>query len=187
MLIPAPGKLCTAAGPVRLLAGQSVLIRVSASGFTCTPSLFMTAVASETHAAEGVVPPDGTTDGAPLLVVAEFGCGRTRRREPIGRGQSLVPVEVVRGAVKGVGSGLDHHIQHAARVAVFFGTAAALEREFVDRVNREHDAGNARHAALIDGIDVMPKVVVVGAVYLPVDAVKPGPVQGAVGVGARVK
>jgi hypothetical protein len=33
------------------------------------------------------------------------------------RGQGLIPVEVVRRSVEVVGSRLDHHIQHAARVA----------------------------------------------------------------------
>jgi hypothetical protein len=49
----------------------------------------------------------------------------------------------------------------APRVAALFCNAAALEGEFVDGVNRKHDAGNARHTALIDGIDVVPKVIVV--------------------------
>ena len=72
-------------------------------------------------------------------------------------------------------------------VAVLFGAAAALQREFGDGVNRQHHAGNARHTALIDGIDVVPKIIVVGAVDLPVNAVEARAVEGAVGVGAGVE
>ena len=50
----------------------------------------------------------------------------------------------------------------------------------VNGIERENDTGDARDAALVDGGNVVPEVVVVDAVDLPVHLVGAGSVQGAI-------
>ena len=78
-----------------------------------------------------------------------------------------------------VGAGAEGEVDGAAGVAAAFGAGLGLRGELVDRVEGQDDAGDAGDAALVDGGDVVPEVVVVDAVDLPVDLVGAGAVERA--------
>ena len=80
-------------------------------------------------------------------------------------------VEVVGGAVELVGAGLDGEVCGAAGVAAELGCAGGDEGEVFNGVDGEDDAGDGGDAALIDGGNVPPEIVVVSAFNLPVDGV----------------
>ena len=113
---------------------------------------------------------DGAADAPAVVDIAGLGLlGRGCEGTVVG--EELVAVVVVGVAVEDVGTGLDGEVDGAARVTAGFGHAAGDERELVDGVERNDDAGDTGDAALVDGGDVPPEIVVVGTVDLPVDLV----------------
>ena len=126
--------------------------------------------------AEELVLDERSADGEAGVVVADLLLG-------IGEGalgsEELVAIEVVDGSVQGVGSGAEGEVDGSAGVASAFGAGLGLGGELVDRVDGQDDAGDAGDAALVDGGDVVPEVVVVDAVDLPVDLVGASSVERA--------
>ena len=91
--------------------------------------------------------------------------------------KSFVAIEVVDGAVELIGPGAESEIDGATGVASAFGAGLGLSGELVDGVEGEDDAGDAGDAALVDGGDVVPEIVVVDTVDLPVHLVGAGAVE----------
>src|SRR5215468_3152811 len=91
----------------------------------------------------------------------------------------FISIVVVNGAVDFVGARTGYDVDGAARIASGFRSGLSLRREFNDRVHGQDDASNSRNATLIDGRNVMPEVVVVYAVNLPVNLVRPSAVERA--------
>ena len=79
--------------------------------------------------------------------------------------------------MNGVAAGLEDQVHGAARVATSLRSRLRLRREFIDRVNRQDDTGNARDATLVHSRDVVPEIVVVYAINLPVYLVRAGAVD----------
>ena len=132
----------------------------------------------EGEEAEELVLEEGAADGEAGVVVADLLLG-------VGEGalgaEELVAVEVVGGAVEAeLVPALEGEVDGAAGVAAAFGAGLGLRGELVDGVDGEDDAGDAGDAALVDGGDVVPEIVVVDAVDLPVHLVGAGAVERAV-------
>ena len=134
---------------------------------------------------EQLVVNDGAAQGPAELVVLQLRLGGGGGCEGRVGGQGVVAVEVIQRAVQHVRSGLDHHVDGAAAVASGFRVRVALNRELVDRVDRQQRACDARDSALVHGRRVVPCVVVIRAVDLPVVLRDPGAVDGARPVHAR--
>ena len=131
---------------------------------------------------EELILENGPTHRRPVIFVAQrrgLGNLRSRSEERGMRGEGLVPVVIVGGAVQGVAAGASHQIDRAAGVASRLRARLRLGREFHHRVDGQHDAGNPRDAALVDRRDVVPQIVVVHAVDLPVDLIGTRSVEGA--------
>src|SRR5215813_2362008 len=94
-------------------------------------------------------------------------------------GIEFISIVVVNSAVEFVAAGAGYDVNGAAGVASGFWSGLGLRREFNDRVHGQDDASNSRNATLIDGRNVMPEVIVVYAVNLPVNLVRPSAVERA--------
>ena len=113
---------------------------------------------------EGVVAPDGPADRSAIILVAQRQLRRSGSNKWRGHGQRLVAVVVVNIAVELIAAGFGSNVQVAARAAARFTVAGGLERVLVERVNWIDNTGDAADAALVHGVDVQVKIVVVGAV-----------------------
>ena len=119
----------------------------------------------EGEEAEELVVNERTADGEAGVVVADLLLGG---REGAGGAEELVAVEVVGGPVNGIGAGLEREVDSAAGIASGFRAGLCLRGELIHGVDGQEHAGDAGDAALIDGGEVEPEIVVVDAVELPV-------------------
>ena len=83
----------------------------------------------------------------------------------------------------GVGTGLCDDVDDAAWVTTGLGAGLSLLRVGFDGIEWQDDACNTEYAALVDGGNVVPEVVVVDAVDLPVDLIGASPIDGAEAAG----
>src|SRR5208282_4915794 len=102
-----------------------------------------------------------------------------RHKERRGCRVVFVSVVIVAAAVQAVGTALDREIDGSTGIASGLGIGLALGGEFVNGVNRHDRARDSGNAALIDSWNVVPEIVVVGAVNLPVHLVGAGSIQRA--------
>src|ERR1035438_4925494 len=123
---------------------------------------------------ESLVPPDRPAYRKSIMLVA---CGRLRRRKRVCGLEELVVIEVIGCSVQLVGAGLDGQIGRAPGVAPNLRRARRDKGEIVNCIDRQQHAGKGRNAALIYSGNVPPKIVVVGALNLPVNRVGPGAVD----------
>ena len=70
-----------------------------------------------------------------------------------------------------VGSRLGHQVHAPAWIAAHFSRRLRLKAELGNGVNWQRNTGNVFDAALVHGRDIVPPVIVVGAVNLPVHLV----------------
>ena len=84
---------------------------------------------------------------------------------------------VGRRAVDVVAPGFDHKVRYTARISARLWAGLRLHREFINGVNRQHDARNARNAALVHSGNVVPQVIVVDSIDLPIHLVSARPVH----------
>ena len=101
-------------------------------------------------------------------------CGHEKGR---GRRVEFIPVEVVRRAVQCVAAGLGDQVYGTTCVASRLWAVLCLRREFVNRVNRQDNTGNARDSTLVNRGDVVPEVVIVHAINLPVHLIGAGSIE----------
>src|SRR5205085_4984729 len=81
---------------------------------------------------EGLIPADGTADGAAELIALE---GRDGVGEKVARIQILIAQELEGGAVQAIRAGTRHGIHGGARIAPELGTVVTgLEAEFLERI-----------------------------------------------------
>src|SRR6267378_3195569 len=114
-----------------------------------------------------------------VVFIAERRIFRTRRQEWRRRSIELIAVVVVSGTMNGISARLDDQVDRATRVAAGFRAGLRLRRKFVNRIDRQHNAGDTGNTSLIDRRDVVPEVVVVHSVDLPIILISAGTVHGA--------
>src|ERR1700677_716480 len=119
----------------------------------------------EGQKAEELVVNERPANGESSVVVADLLLGI---REGTLGSEELVPVEVVHGAVEGIGARTQRKVDRAAGIATSLRARLCLRGELVHGVERENNSGDARDAALVHSGDFMPEVVVVYTVDLPV-------------------
>ncbi len=129
---------------------------------------------------EGLVLNDRPAYGKAVVLIAQFGgfgkLGR-RRKERRSCRVVLVAVVIVGAAVRVVCPTLDDQVDGSASIASSLGIGLGLGGEFVNRINRHHSAGDSGNTALIDRRNIVPEVIVIGAVNLPVHLVGTRSVQ----------
>ncbi len=81
--------------------------------------------------------------------------------------------------MKLIGPGPKDDVDNAAGVAAAFGVGLGLGGKLIDRIQRHDRAGNTGDAALVDGRNVVPEVVVIDPINLPVHLVGAGAIQRA--------
>ena len=98
---------------------------------------------------------DRPADGESVVLVAHLVFRRSIRKRRVGS-EKLIAVEVIRGAVKLVGSGFDDQVRRTSRVASRLRAGSGHEGEILNRIHRQNDAGDSRDTALVYGGNIPP-------------------------------
>ena len=95
------------------------------------------------------------------------------------RCERIIAVEVIRTAVECIGTGFHHHVYHRAWIAPKICATRRLLVELIDGFDGQQHARDAGNAPLVDGLGIVPEIIVIYTVDLPVVLVTPVAVHGA--------
>ena len=145
--------------------GLVVLVRLEARVAGCDVELLLLKIGEP----EGVILPEWSAQRSAPLNVRERQIAKCI--EWVAHRKRLVAFVVIGRTMEGVCAGFGNQVDTSTWIPSHFRRRLSLKAELSNRVNRKRDAGDVFDAALVDRGDVVPPVVIVGAIDLPVDLV----------------
>jgi hypothetical protein len=115
---------------------------------------------------EKLVLQDGAADRETVVLIAGF---RLDGLKGIRRLEEFVVVEVKRRAVQRIRTRLDSQVDGATGVAPEFSRACGHKGKVLNGIDGKYYTRDAVDSCLVDGGNIPPQVVVVGALNLPID------------------